>query len=125
MAALGLPAHKIRVIAPDVGGGFGTKANGYAEDLLVPAAAMALRRPVKWIEDRREHMMGAAHARAPGARHRDRRRRRDGTMLAVRDRIWVDLGAYNSWGIVLPYNTVAHLLGPHRVPNLDVECQGS
>ena len=41
--------------------------------------------------------------------------RRDGTMLAVRDHIWLDLGAYNSWGIVLPYNTVAHLLGPHRV----------
>ena len=45
-------------------------------------------------------------------------------MLAVRDRIWLDLGAYNSWGIVLPYNTVAHLLGPHRVPHLDVECRG-
>src|SRR5437667_11855560 len=50
--------------------------------------------------------------------------RRDGSMLAVRDRIWVDLGAYNSWGIVLPYNTVAHLLGPHRVPSLSVECRG-
>ena len=123
VAALGLPAHKIRVIAPDVGGGFGTKANGYPEDLLIPAAAMATRRPVKWTEDRREHMMAAAHARHQvhdieiGAR-------RDGTMLAVRDRIWVDLGAYNSWGIVLPYNTVAHLLGPHRVPSFDVECRG-
>ena len=39
---------------------------------------------------------------------------------AVRDKIWLDLGAYNCWGIVLPYNTVAHLLGPHRVPNLRV-----
>ena len=122
-AALELPAHKVRVIAPDVGGGFGTKANGYPEDLLVPAAAIAARRPVKWTEDRREHMMGSAHARHQvhdieiGAR-------RDGTMLAVRDRIWVDLGAYNVWGIVLPYNTVAHLLGPHRVPALDVECRG-
>ena len=115
MAALGLPAHKIRVVAPDVGGGFGTKANGYPEDLLIPAAAMATRRPVKWTEDRREHMMASAHARDQvhdieiGAR-------RDGTMLAVQDHIWVDFGAYNSWGIVLPYNTVAHLLGPHRVP---------
>jgi len=121
-AALGLPTHRVRVIAPDVGGGFGTKANGYAEDLLIPAAAIACRRPVKWTEDRREHMMSAAHARHQvhdieiGAR-------RDGTMLAVRDRIWLDLGAYNAWGIVLPYNTVAHLLGPHRVPALDVECR--
>jgi carbon-monoxide dehydrogenase large subunit len=123
VAALGLPPHKIRVIAPDVGGGFGTKANGYPEDLLIPAAAIAARRPVKWTEDRREHMMGSAHAR--GQVHDiEIAARRDGTLLAVRDRIWVDLGAYNSWGIVLPYNTVAHLLGPHRVANLDVECLG-
>jgi len=123
VSALGLPPHKIRVIAPDVGGGFGTKANGYPEDLLVPVAAIVCRRPVKWTEDRREHMMAAAHARhqvhdiAIAAR-------RDGTMLAVRDRIWVDLGAYNTWGIVLPYNTVAHLLGPHRIPHFAVECRG-
>ncbi len=123
MAALGLPAHKVRVVAPDVGGGFGTKASGYPEDLLIPVAAIVSRRPVKWTEDRREHMMASAHARHQvhdieiGAR-------RDGSMLAVRDRIWVDLGAYNVWGIVLPYNTVAHLLGPHRVPALDVECRG-
>jgi carbon-monoxide dehydrogenase large subunit len=123
VAALDLAPHKVRVIAPDVGGGFGTKASGYPEDVLVPAAAIATRRPIKWTEDRREHMMASAHARDQqhdveiGAR-------RDGTMLAVRDRIWVDLGAYNVWGIVLPYNTVAHLLGPHRVPALAVECRG-
>jgi carbon-monoxide dehydrogenase large subunit len=121
-AALGLPPHKIRVIAPDVGGGFGTKAQGYPEDALIPIAAMVLGRPVKWIEDRREHMTSAAHARhqihdiALAAR-------RDGTMLGVRDRIWLDLGAYNSWGIVLPYNTVAHLLGPHRIRNLRVDVE--
>jgi carbon-monoxide dehydrogenase large subunit len=118
--ALGLPPHKIRVVAPDLGGGFGTKASGYAEDVLVPIAATVLNRPVKWIEDRREHMMGAAHAR-----HQTHEIalavRRDGTILAVRDRVWVDLGAYNVWGIVLPYNTVAHLLGPHRVRALAVD----
>jgi len=123
VAALGLPPHKIRVIAPDVGGGFGTKANGYPEDLLIPAAAIAARRPVKWTEDRREHMMAAAHARHQ-VHDIEIAARRDGTLLAVRDRIWLDLGAYNSWGIVLPYNTVAHLLGPHRVPNLWIECRG-
>ncbi len=120
--ALGLPPHKIRVIAPDLGGGFGTKASGYAEDALVPIAALALGRPVKWIESRREHMSGAAHARhqihaislaATG----------DGTILAVRDRIWLDLGAYNVWGVVLPYNTVAHLIGPHRIKSMRVDVQ--
>jgi len=118
--ALGLPPHKIRVVAPDLGGGFGTKASGYAEDVLIPIAAMVLNRPVKWIESRREHMMGAAHARHQ-VHAIQIAARRDGTMLAVRDRIWVDLGAYNVWGIVLPYNTVAHLLGPHRVRSLAVD----
>src|SRR5881409_2334565 len=118
--ALGLPPHKIRVIAPDLGGGFGTKASGYPEDALVPIAAMALGRPVKWIENRREHMSGAAHAR-----HQihaiSLAATRDGAILAVRDRIWLDLGAYNVWGVVLPYNTVAHLIGPHRINNMRVD----
>ena len=122
-AALELPPHRIRVIAPDLGGGFGTKASGYAEDVLVPLAARALNRPVKWIESRQEHMMSAAHAR-----HQTHAislaARRDGTILGVRDRIWLDLGAYNVWGIVLPYNTVAHLLGPHRVRDMRVDVQG-
>jgi carbon-monoxide dehydrogenase large subunit len=120
--ALGLPPHKIRVIAPDLGGGFGTKASGYAEDALVPIAAMALGRPVKWIESRREHMSGAAHAR-----HQihaiSLAASRDGTILGVRDCIWLDLGAYNVWGVVLPYNTVAHLIGPHRIKNMRVDVQ--
>jgi len=122
-AALELPPHKIRVIAPDLGGGFGTKASGYAEDVLVPLAARALNHPVKWIESRQEHMASAAHAR-----HQTHRislaARKDGTILGVRDRIWLDLGAYNVWGIVLPYNTVAHLLGPHRVRDMRVDVQG-
>src|SRR5256886_7742978 len=120
---LGLPPHKIRVIAPDLGGGFGTKASGYAEDVLVPIASIVLTRPVKWIESRREHMSSAAHAR-----HQTHAMRlaatRDGTILALSDRIWLDLGAYNVWGIVLPYNTVAHLIGPHRITNMRVDVRG-
>ena len=120
VTALELPPHRVRVIAPDVGGGFGTKASGYAEDALIPIAARVLGRPVKWIEDRREHMMAAAHARHQthtirlGAR-------RDGTIVGLADRISLDLGAYNVWGIVLPYNTVAHLIGPHRIRDMSVE----
>ncbi|PYN61952.1 MAG: xanthine dehydrogenase [Candidatus Rokuibacteriota bacterium] len=121
-AALALPPHKIRVIAPDLGGGFGTKASGYPEDTLVPIAAIVLNRAVKWTEDRQEHMSGSAHAR-----HQTHAislaAARDGTILGLRDRIWLDLGAYNVWGIVLPYNTVAHLIGPHRIKNMRVEVQ--
>src|SRR2546426_569973 len=120
VTALELLPHRIRVIAPDLGGGFGTKASGYPEDALIPIAARALGRPVKWIEDRREHMMGAAHARHQthtirlGAR-------RDGTIVGLADRIWLDLGAYNVWGVVLPYNTVAHLIGPYRIRDMKVD----
>src|SRR6267378_5984026 len=120
VTTLELPPNRIRVIAPDLGGGFGTKASGYAEDALVPIAARALGRPVKWIEARREHMMSAAHARHQthtirlGAR-------RDGTIVGLADRIWLDLGAYNVWGIVLPYNTVAHLIGPYRIRDMKVD----
>src|SRR5947209_2911837 len=120
--ALGLPPHKIRVIAPDLGGGFGTKASGYAEDALVPIASVALGRPVKWIESRREHMSSAAHARHQ-VHAISLAARRDGTILAVRDRIRLDLGAYNVWGVVLPYNTVAHLIGPHRIKNMRVDVE--
>ena len=120
--ALGVAPHKIRVIAPDLGGGFGTKASGYAEDVLIPIAARVLGRPVKWIESRREHMSGAAHARHQ-VHAISLAARRDGTILAVRDRIWLDLGAYNVWGVVLPYNTVAHLIGPHRIKNMRVDVQ--
>src|SRR6266850_848764 len=122
VTTLELPHNRIRVIAPDLGGGFGTKASGYAEDALVPIAARALGRPVKWIEDRREHMMSATHARHQthtirlGAR-------RDGTIVGLADRIWLDLGAYNVWGIVLPYNTVAHLIGPYRIRDMKVDVQ--
>src|SRR4030095_1796434 len=119
VAALDLPPHKIRVIAPDLGGGFGTKASGYAEDVLVPVAAIRLGRPVKWVEDRREHMMSAAHARHQ-VHAIELAARRDGTLLGLRDHIWLDLGAYNVWGIVLPYNTVAHLLGPQRIPSMSI-----
>src|SRR5881628_754091 len=120
--ALGLPHHKVRVIAPDLGGGFGTKASGYPEDHLVPIAAIVLNRPVKWVEDRREHMMSAAHARHQ-VHTISLAARRDGTIVGLRDRIWLDLGAYNVWGIVLPYNTVAHLIGPHRIANMRVDVQ--
>ncbi|GIX47524.1 MAG: dehydrogenase [Candidatus Tectimicrobiota bacterium] len=117
---LGWPAHRIRVVAPDVGGGFGVKASLYPEEILVPLAALLLRRPVKWIEDRREHFMASIHSREQihdveiGAT-------RDGRLLAFRDRLLVDQGAYNPWGIVQPYNSVAHMLGPYRIPHFTAE----
>jgi carbon-monoxide dehydrogenase large subunit len=84
VAALGLPPHKVRVIAPDVGGGFGMKVTGYPEDLLIPAAAIVARRPVKWTEDRRDTLMSAGRHQV----HDIEIAARIGTMVGVRDRIW-------------------------------------
>jgi carbon-monoxide dehydrogenase large subunit len=112
--AMGLPAHKLRVVAPEVGGGFGVKTTIYPEDVLVPAIAARLGRPVKWIESRREHLASATHSREQ-VHDAEIGATRDGLIVGFRDRFLLDLGAYNPWGIVQPYNTVAHLLGPYRI----------
>ncbi|HET7264515.1 MAG TPA: xanthine dehydrogenase family protein molybdopterin-binding subunit [bacterium] len=112
--ALRLAAHKVRVIAPDVGGGFGTKCSVYPEEMLIPLIATRLRRPVKWIETRREHMQSASHSREQ-LHEAEIAADAGGTVLAFRDRLLLDQGAYNPWGIVQPYNTVAHTLGPYRI----------
>ncbi len=114
MDCLRLPAHQVRVVAPDVGGGFGTKCSVYPEDVLIPAAAARLRRPVKWIETRREHLESATHSREQ-LHDAEIAASSDGTILGFRDRFLLDQGAYNPWGIVQPYNTVAHMLGPYRI----------
>jgi carbon-monoxide dehydrogenase large subunit len=122
MEALGLPAHRVRVIAPEVGGGFGTKCSIYPEDVLIPILAARLRRPVKWIETRREHLMSATHSREQ-LHDVEIAATREGVILALRDRFLLDQGAYNPWGIVQPYNTVGHMLGPFRIRNFAVEAR--
>ena len=119
----GLAAERIRVIAPDVGGGFGIKGVLYPEDLLVGLLAIRLGRPVKWIEDRLEHMLSAVHAREQ--QHEvELGLDEDGMILALRDDILVDTGAYNPLGLVIPYNTIAHLMGPYRVPAFEATARG-
>ncbi|HZQ65216.1 MAG TPA: xanthine dehydrogenase family protein molybdopterin-binding subunit [Gaiellaceae bacterium] len=119
----GLPIEQVRVIAPDVGGGFGGKGVLYPEDLLVALAAIRLGRPVKWVEDRLEHMQSAIHAREQ-VHELELGLDEDGLIVALRDRILVDTGAYNPLGLVIPYNTIAHLMGPYRVPAFEATAEG-
>src|SRR6516225_3305232 len=92
-AALGLAEEQVRVIAPDVGGGFGAKGHVYPEDVLLPAAARRLGRPLKWIETRREHFLATAPDR--DQRHRARLGiARDGAICAVETEFTRDGGAY-------------------------------
>lgn len=94
--ALGLEQGKIRVIAPDVGGGFGYKVILQAEEIVVAWLALKRRHPVRWIEDRREHLTGAANAREHRysvTAYADKR----GRLLALDAEISVDTGAYAVW----------------------------
>ncbi len=117
---LGRPEHSLRVIAPDVGGGFGPKAMAYPEDLLVPWLALRLGRPVRWVEDRAEHFLTTVQEREQ-FHEVEVAVRADGTILGVRDRFLADTGAYVPWGVVVPYLTATTLPGPYKVPNYEVE----
>ena len=113
---LGLPEHRIHFMEPDVGGGFGIRGEFYPEDFLVPFAAMKLGRPVKWIEDRCEHLMAANHSREVRC-ELEIAARRDGTLLGMRARIHGDMGAYiRTHGGLVPASTAAVLPGPYRIP---------
>jgi aerobic carbon-monoxide dehydrogenase large subunit len=117
----GLPEFKVEVIAPDVGGGFGTKIMlFYPEEIVIPAAAIKLGRAVKWIEDRSEHLTSASQER--GQLH-DVEVATDeaGRILAVRDRFLHDAGAYTPYGIIVPLITSTQLPGPYRLRHYDVE----
>ncbi len=114
--ALGMAEEKIRVVAPDVGGGFGGKGHVYPEDLIVPWLARRLGRPVRWIEDRHEHILNAAHSR-DNIHDAEIGFDDEGRILAFRDRFIVDSGAYSPVGAGVAYNTTAHLLGPYDIEN--------
>jgi carbon-monoxide dehydrogenase large subunit len=118
---LDMPEELIRVVVPDVGGGFGVKEEFYPEDLLVPFAARRLGRAVKWIESRREHMMTVVHAREQ-VHDISMAFRHDGTLLGLRDRITTDMGAYvRALGIVNPSLAAASVPGPYRLADLEIE----
>ena len=117
----GLPEFKVEVVAPDTGGGFGTKIMlFYPEEILVPYAAMRLGRPVKWTEDRLEHFVSASHER--GQLH-DVEVACDATgrILGLRDRFRHDAGAYTPYGIVIPLITSTQLPGQYRIRHYQVE----
>lgn len=90
---LGLDEERIRVIVPDVGGGFGVKLHYYPEDVLVPVAAMRLGRPVKWAETRAEHFAATVHAREQRV-HARAAFDAQGTLLALRAHVQGDVGAH-------------------------------
>lgn len=113
-ARLGLDLAQVDVITPDVGGGFGVKINHpWPEELLVPMAARALGRPVKFTEDRREHFISSAHERGQ-VHHVEVGFDDDGRVLGLDVMFWHDHGAYTPYGLIVPIITATQLLGPYK-----------
>lgn len=111
---------RVRVVAPDVGGGFGPKAIFYGEDAVIAAAARLLKRPVKWIEDRREHFLATTQERDQywsveiALDH-------DAKILGLRGSMVHDTGAWLPWGVVMPYIAATTVPGPYRVPSYHLD----
>jgi aerobic carbon-monoxide dehydrogenase large subunit len=117
---LGLsPAH-VDLIENDVGGGFGARGEFYPEDFLIPFAARHVGRPVRWLEDRREHLTAMNHARQADSEV-EIACRSDGTILGLRGEVFVDLGAYvRTNGLIQPRTLAQCFTGPYRVPNVRI-----
>lgn len=115
MRLLDRDENQVRVVAPDVGGGFGAKFVMYPEEVVIAASALILGRPIRWLEDRREHFLAAVQERD---QYWDLEVAFDneGRLLAVRGDLIHDEGAYTPQGINLPYNASTAVPGPYLLP---------
>ena len=116
-----LPLESIDMIESDVGGGFGVRGEFYPENFLVPFVSRKLARPVKWVEDRRENLLGSNHSREMDC-ELEIVCERNGRILALRGAVSVDCGAYVRANAAVPPRNVAQFLsGPYDVPNIHIE----
>ena len=120
---LGRPQDSVRVIAPDVGGGFGEKGCMFPEEIAIPYLSILLNRPIRWAEDRQENMV-AFHGRGHTV-DIEAAAKSDGTLLGIRVQIVADLGAYFLLSTpTVPVTTSHRLTGPYRTPAMSVEVKG-
>lgn len=118
---LGLSKSSIDLIELDVGGGFGVRGEFYPEDFLIPFAARLIGRPVKWQEDRREHMMATNHSRETYC-DVEIACQTNGEILGLRGSVTADIGAYmGTTGGILASRTAQFLAGPYRVRNVSFD----
>ncbi len=118
---LDLPLRKVEVIAPDIGGGFGTKLNHpWPEEVLLPWAARLIGKPLKWVDDRREMFIASSSERAQ-IHYVEVGFDDQGRVLGLSVRFLHENGAYTPYGIIVPIITMSQLPGPYRIPNYRVE----
>jgi aerobic carbon-monoxide dehydrogenase large subunit len=118
---LKLPESQVRVIAPDVGGGFGSKLNVYAEEALLGHLAIKLGRPVKWSEERGENLRATIHGRGQVGEV-EAAVKKDGTILGLRYKVVADIGAYHQlFTPAIPPFTGLMLSGCYKIPTMGIE----
>jgi len=119
----GIDEDKVRVIAPDVGGGFGQKVMfPYPDELLVPMASIQLGHPVKYIEDRRENFIGSNQERKQ-VHHIELYATKEGEVIALKDFFLHDTGAFIPYGIAIAQVASTSIAGPYKIPNIHVHFQ--
>ena len=118
----GLEPDQVRVVAPDVGGGFGAKGANYTDELLMGWLSRRLDRPVRWVETRSESMVGLGHGRGQ-IQDAELGGTRDGKVLAYRLTVIQDSGAYGWFGGVLPFMTRTMLSGVYDIPKAEFNSQ--
>lgn len=120
-ARLGLSDSQVRVITPMIGGGFGPKImTSQADDVLLPIIAMWLKRPIKWIEDRRENFLSTTSERDQ-LHDSEIAFTKEGRILGVKDVFYHNTGAYDPYGMTVPLNTQTHVLGSYDILNYYTE----
>ena len=120
-AMLQMPETAIDLMELDVGGGFGVRGEFYPEDFLIPFAARKLARPIKWIEDRLEHLQAANHSREIDC-ELEIACARDGKILGLRGKVYGDMGAYTRTNSgVVPAKAAQFLHGPYRIPAIKID----
>ena len=118
---LKLPESQVRVVAPEVGGGFGSKLNVYAEEALLAHLALKLNRPVKWSEGRRENIQATIHGRGQVGEV-EMAVKKDGTILGLRYKVIADIGAYHQlFTPAIPPFTGLMLSGCYKIPAISME----
>ncbi|GBC75736.1 Caffeine dehydrogenase subunit alpha [archaeon HR06] len=120
---LGIPENKLRIIVKDVGGSFGLKAHIFPEDIIIPLLTMILKRPVKWVEDRRSNISASVQDREQ-IDYIEVAAKKDGTILGIRNKCISDLGAYGASpyaGAPVQSLTNFLLLGPYKIKNFYAE----
>ncbi len=118
---MGMVESQIRVIAPDVGGGFGVKIGVYAEEVLLAVLVKKFRVPLRWVEQRMEHMLATTHGRAQIV-DMEAAIAADGTITGLRMRLLGDLGAY-PLAPFLARTTMSMAIGVYNIPNVDLAVQ--